>query len=184
MGLTYISRRKQAVTYLPMLNRYTITETGDKACIGRKDERSEAGRAVQAFDADKVYAEVSKLITGSEYLGREQVDGTDCHHCRYDSAMATIDVWFEVGAHPLVRKIAPDLTKVLARQAARNSAVDEMRIEWVVTFKDWDTAAKLNDADFAFTPPAGAEKVDTLIWPGRGVQPLGASAGGSTGAAV
>ena len=163
LGLTFITDGKQVVQYLPMLNRYTISQVGDGASASGLPGGANLAEFAKSFDADKAYDQIMKAVTGSRYVGRENIDGTDCHRCRYDSDAASFDVWYEDGERPLVRKIVPDLTKVLSAQAAKNESTKDMQIQWVVMLKDWDTDAKLSDADFAFSPPSGAEKVDTLF---------------------
>ncbi len=177
LGLTFITDGKQVVTYLPMLNRYTIAAAGDDAPASGLPGEAKLAEFAKSFDADKAYDQIMHQVKSSRYVGREKIDGVDCHRCRYDSEMASIDVWFEDGKRPLVRKIVPDLTKFFAQQANQNEAMKDMQIQWAVTLKDWDTDARLTDADFAFTPPAGAEKVDTLMGGGgrgmsRGPHPL------------
>lgn len=171
LGLTFATDGKQVVAYLPMLNRYTISSASDNASIGGLPVGANLAELAKSFDADKAYERIMKMVTSAQYIGREKINGTDCHHCRYDAKMMSFDVWFEAGERPLVRKIVPDLTKVLAKQAGQNAAVKDMQMQWEVTFKDWNTDAKLTDADFAFTPPAGAEKVDSLF--GGGARGLG-----------
>lgn len=170
LGLTFITDGKRVVTYVPMLHRYTISEAGADAAAGGLPGGTQLAELTRSFDADRAYVQIMKQATTSKYLGRESVNGVECHYCRYELEFASVDVWFEVGNRPLVRKIAPDLTETLAKQAGPNEAMKGMQIEWVVTFKDWDTDAKLTDADFAFTPPADAEKVDSLIGGARGTR--------------
>jgi peroxiredoxin len=163
LGLTFIADGKQVVTYMPMLNRYTVSDVGKDASAGGLPGGAQLIDLATSFDAAKAYDQIMKRVTSSKYIGREEVGGIACHRCRYDSDLASIDVWFEAGNRPLVQKIAPDLTKTFAKQADANEAMKDMQIEWVVTFKDWDTDATLTDADFAFTPPIGAKKVDSLM---------------------
>jgi peroxiredoxin len=108
-----------------------------------------------------------KVVTNLQYLGQEKVDQVDCHHCRYDLESASVDVWFEKGDRPPVRKIVPDLTRFFAKASEQNPAMEDAQIQWEVTLKNWDTNAKLTDADFAFTPPKGAVEVESLF-AGRG----------------
>jgi thiol-disulfide isomerase/thioredoxin len=59
-----------------------------------------------------------------------------------------------------VRKIVPDLTKQFVNA---EGFMQGAKMEYVVTLKDWNVEPKFTEADFAFTPPDGAAKVENLF---------------------
>jgi len=120
---------------MPMLNRYTITAADEAVGMPGANELTDLAKS---FDADMVYNQIMEHVTASEYVGPERVDGVDCQQCRYesDSDGYSVDIWFEDGDHPLERKIVPDLTKALARQAGKGAAGNDTQIQWAVTFID------------------------------------------------
>ena len=59
-----------------------------------------------------------------------------------------------------MRKIVPDLSKQFAQAGGM---LKDAKMEYVVTLSDWNVEPKFADADFAFAPPEGATKVDSLF---------------------
>jgi thiol-disulfide isomerase/thioredoxin len=98
-------------------------------------------------------------VTKSEYVGIEEVDSAKCHRCRFEQEEFNWEIWIDAGDKPLVRKIVPDLSKQFAQAGGM---LEDAKIEYVVTLKDWNIEPNFADADFAFTPPEGATKVDSL----------------------
>jgi thiol-disulfide isomerase/thioredoxin len=99
-------------------------------------------------------------VTESKFLGKEKVGDVECHHCHFVQEDFDWDIWIEVGNRPVVHKVQPDLTKQLAGSGGQ---FDGVKLNYVVTLSDWNVAPKFTDADFTFTPPADAEKADTLF---------------------
>jgi peroxiredoxin len=162
MGMTVISDGKQLTQYLPTMNRYTVND----APADLKDwSAAEAGMMgvsgdYLSTDADQFYKSLMEGVTKSEYVGIEEVDSVRCHHCRFEQEEFNWEIWIDAGEKPLVRKIVPDLTKQFAKA---EGIMQGAKMEYVVNFKDWNVEPKFTEADFAFTPPEGAEKVDSLF---------------------
>jgi peroxiredoxin len=162
MGMTVISDGKELTQYLPTMNRYTVKE----APADLKDwSAAEAGMMgvsgeYLAADADKFYKALIEGVTKSEYLGVEEVDSAKCHHLRFEQEQFDWEIWIDAGEKPLVCKIVPDLTKQFTDA---EGFMQGAKMEYVVTFKDWNVEPKFTEADFAFTPPDGATKVENLF---------------------
>ena len=109
---------------------------------------------------DEFYKKLMSGVTKSEYLGQEKVGEVLCHHCRFIQEDFDWDIWIEVGKRPLVHKVVPDLAKQLAGAGVQ---FQDAKINYTVAFTDWNVAPKFTDADFKFTPPAGAEKVESMF---------------------
>ena len=63
----------------------------------------------------------------------------------------TWDMWIEKGEQPLPRRFFADLSDAVAGIPGGKLAMN-------IQFTNWDTQADYTDADFAFTPPAGAKE--------------------------
>jgi peroxiredoxin/outer membrane protein assembly factor BamB len=163
MSVTAISDGKQVFQYVPMLNRYVVSEVGNAPELRMLTGGMDVDGAVKSLDAEKAFSSLKKMITASSYIGSEKVGDIECHHCRFESDAIPIDVWFESGDRPLVWKIVPDLGKTLAAGTSGQPAMKDIEMEYSLTFKAWDVDPTFNDADFAFTPPEDAEKVESLI---------------------
>lgn len=160
---TAMTDGEQIIFFLSMLNRYTVSSVSEAAPPFGLPSGTSLSEITTSFDPDQAYQQLEAMIESSEYIGREQVDGIECHHCRYDTATVSVEVWYEIGDRPLVRKIVPDMTKVIEQSTAQNETLKDMELAWVVTITDWNTNAQLSAADFTFTPPDGAEQVDSLF---------------------
>lgn len=163
MAWTFLSDGKNVYQYVSVLNRYTAVDAAEPSEPSLLTSGFDLGGAVKSFDAQKLYDSIAGQLTESKYLGREKVGDVECHHCRFDSKAMTVDIWFEVGDRPLVWKIVPDMAKTLATAADGQPAMKGMKIEYLLTVTDWNVAPKFTAADFTFTPPTGAEKVDSLF---------------------
>ena len=104
--------------------------------------------------ADFLYADPYARMMGDvqrgAYLGLHEAGGVLCHHLSFEQATIDWQIWIDAGPEPLPRKL------VIAYKAE-----DEVP-QYAVAIRAWDFAAKTPDAAFAFTPPAGAARVDVL----------------------
>ena len=96
------------------------------------------------------------LIAGvkeSKHIGRGVIDGVDCEHLAFRNFDTDWQLWVEVGEKPIPRKM-------VITSKTLNSAP-----QYTLRIKDWKTDVKPAPDAFAFTPPAGAEKLspDALI---------------------
>ena len=89
----------------------------------------------------------SKRIKHSLYVGQLKIRGVLCHHLSFDGDNVQFQVWIDAGTEPLPRKV------VLTHKNLPGSP------QWTVYLSDWNFSPQLNDNLFAFTPPAGAEKI-------------------------
>jgi len=173
LGMTLISDGKQLWQYLPMLNRYTVQDAPPSLSEVVAGEGASLLAAVGGSGAliptegEEFYRKLIKGVKKSEYLGEEKVGEIPCHHCRFVREDFAWDIWIEAGPRPLVHKIVPDLSRQFAKAG---EAFKDAKLEYTVEFTDWNVAPKFTEQDFAFTPPAGAEQVDSLFAGIRGRQ--------------
>jgi peroxiredoxin len=166
LGATFVSDGKQLVEYLPALNRYTVKDAPDDlAKLATSHELASLmmgglGGFALPVGGDASYDQFMKGVTSSEYVGLEKLGDVMCHHCHFVQPQFDWDIWIEQGDRPVVRKLVPDLSKELAKAG---DATQGAKLEMSIVFSDWNFAPKFTDADFAFTPPSGAQKVEELF---------------------
>jgi peroxiredoxin len=168
MGLTTVSDGKKATQYFPAMKRYAVKEVPEDLT-----ELFDFGVPVPITmlgmngdwiptSGDELFKRLTDGVTESKYLGQEKVGEVECHHLRFVQEEFDWDIWIQVGKTPLVQKIVPDLAKQLASAGAQ---FQNTKLGFTVTFSDWNVAPKFTPADFEFTPPAVAQKVDELFAP-------------------
>ncbi|MDR3404813.1 MAG: DUF2092 domain-containing protein [Chthoniobacter sp.] len=105
------------------------------------------------FALSNPYAEFHRQAYAITYLGRDKVaagflglGGVECHHLGLKGKEADAELWIAVGDQ-LPRKL------VATFHRAGNP---QLHIE----FSTWNLAATVTAADFTFTPPKGAQKIE------------------------
>jgi hypothetical protein len=100
--------------------------------------------------ADLVYRNayplLTKDLTVAAVVGKAVIDGATCDHLLFSHPGADFQVWVEEGKRPLPRKYVVTQTDTPALLSV--SAV----------LSDWNEAPAINDAQFAFVPPAGTSE--------------------------
>lgn len=92
-------------------------------------------------------------IKEAKHVGRGVVDGKQCEHLAFRNADTDWQLWVEVGAHPIPRKM------VITSKTVNSAPQYTLRI------KTWKTGFKPPANAFTFTPPTGAQKIspDALV---------------------
>lgn len=96
------------------------------------------------------------------YLGIHEAAGVPCHHLSFEQATVDWQLWIDAGPDPLPRKLV-----------ITYKTEDEVP-QYSVTIRKWNLQAKLSEVLFAFTPPAGAARIDVVSF-GEPVAPAGGS---------
>ena len=96
------------------------------------------------------------LVAGvkeSKHIGRGVIDGLECEHLAFRNFDTDWQLWVEVGARPVPRKL------VITSKTLNNAP------QYTVRIKNFKTGVEPAPDAFAFVPPAGAEKLspDALI---------------------
>lgn len=106
-------------------------------------------------------------VQEAKHIGRGVIDGVECEHLAFRNFDTDWQLWVEAGENPIPRKM-------VITSKTLNSAP-----QYTLRIKDWKTAVEPARDAFAFTPPAGAEKLspDALIELDE--LPPGASEGGN-----
>ncbi len=111
-------------------------------------DRFQMAFPVAGFLLRDPYAKMMEGVTMAFDAGQARIDGVSCRHLAFSEPDADWQVWIEDGAKPLPRRIA-----VTYKNAHRTPRI-------VTSFSDWNLSATIPAGEFAFTPPAGAAKVD------------------------
>ena len=100
-----------------------------------------------ALGSTQLCNHAGKDLVNALYVGLHKVRGVPCHHLAFDRKDIHYQVWIEAGDKPVMRKI------VITQKMLPGSP------QWTAYFSDWNLAPALADDLFAFTPPAGAQKI-------------------------
>ena len=92
-------------------------------------------------------AEIESRTQSLDYVEKTVIDGTSTHHLAGRTETVDYQVWIAEGAQPLPLRV------VLTYKNA------EGQPEFRAQFSDWNLAPKIQDPQFAFTPPEGARKI-------------------------
>ena len=99
-----------------------------------------------------IYARLMTDVQRGVYLGIHEAAGLPCHHLSFEQATIDWQIWIEAGKEPLPRKLV-----------ITYKTEDEVP-QYAVTIRKWNLEANLPDALFAFSPPEGATRVETVAF--------------------
>src|SRR5690606_13067612 len=171
-GLTYVSTGEKAYSHLPMLDIYVVKDAPESLeAILDTDEAAmfESNTATSAFlsllldpEADRALIDRAERVS---YVGLEKDDAGELHHVRLEMGKSEfgepqpdLDLWIREGAEPLLHRIKPDVSDLIAEMMAGQDITVEMSID----YSDWNTDPAFDEATFAFEPPAGAREVESF----------------------
>ncbi len=164
MGGTSISDGEQVTTYIPMVNSYVVDKFSEAATPSLDDEQSlmllGAGSLAQIFMGEGLEKFLLEDTRKSKLLPNETIDGTEYQVATFERENGTqLKFWVDPANHRLVRRveIMPDISQI-----APPGQADSLKIVANLDFTNWNLEKKPLDTDFAFSPPEGAQKVDSL----------------------
>jgi peroxiredoxin len=167
IGLTLVCDGRQVTTFAPALNKYQVRPAPGKLSELARELSLAGGQPVPvvgalfAVDPGK---EILEGVTSARYLGEEDLGGVRCHRARFSQEEFDWDVWIEAGERPVMRRLVPDFTRAVRRVAERAGApLAQVKPEVVVALDKWEADMPLPAGQFVFSPPAGAQKVDSLF---------------------
>jgi hypothetical protein len=96
------------------------------------------------------YEVLTEQVTGGQIVGRETVDGVPTNHLAFVGQDVDWQVWIQDSPRPLPLRFVIT-TKTMKEQP-----------EFTVRLSHWEPQATLADATFAFQPPPGSKRVDSL----------------------
>ena len=96
------------------------------------------------------YAVLSSGVESSAYLGTAYVNGIECHHLAFREDQVDWQLWVQTGDAPLpLRYVITSKWQTAAPQ-------------YELTLRNWNTQPKLDPAQFTFTAPTGAAKLEAV----------------------
>ena len=96
--------------------------------------------------ADKMLKEASSGFV----VGPSVAAGVKCTHLAFRGGEVDWQIWIEDGDKPLARKFVLTSKKVAGEP------------QFTIVIRNWDVTPKLTNAEFNFTPPKGAKKIEFL----------------------
>ena len=109
---------------------------------------------VVAPGADLVYANayqrLTEGLTSAFVVGKAFVGGARCDHIAFRNAEVDWQIWIQDGDLPLPRKFV-----ITSKRMAGSPQFESV-------LSNWNLAPNVSAATFAFTPPAGAQRVEFL----------------------
>jgi hypothetical protein len=114
----------------------------------RKQFRIEAPGADLLFSHP--YEILTEQVTGGRVIGRETIDGLSANHLAFVGEDIDWQIWIQDGPSPLPLRFVIT-TKTMKEQP-----------EFTVRVSRWEPQATLAAATFAFRPPAGSKRVESL----------------------
>lgn len=112
--------------------------------------------------------EIETRTLSLDYVEKTAIHGVPTHHLAGSTDTVDYQVWIAEGAQPLPQRIV---------MTYKNT---EGQPQFRAQFTDWNLAPTVNDADFAFTPPAGGRKI-AFAAQIQSISPAGAQIPESTG---
>ena len=120
--------------------------------VDRLFEALREGRGVALPGADLLlsnsYEALMAGVKEAKHIGRGVIDGRECEHLAFRNFDTDWQLWVEVGEKPIPRKL------VITSKTMNNAPQYTLRV------KTWKTGFQPAPEAFAFTPPAGAKKLD------------------------
>ena len=184
MGVgTAVSDGEKLYIYMPMFGRYVVQDA--PASLDDADEMSAAmvlggaasGAAgvVNALLSEQPYERLLKHIMSVSYVGAEELEGVAHHRLRYilgqQGMTMPMDVWVQAEDRPVIRRMVPDMEAMFAKMREKMPMFGEMKMSMTVELTDWQIDPEIPQERFAFTPPEGAEQIDSFIDMFRGDGP-------------
>lgn len=115
-------------------------------------EALRAGHGVALPGADFLLSNAYDVLVAdvmeAKHIGRGVIDGVECEHLAFRNFDTDWQLWVEVGAQPIPRKV------VITSKTMNNAPQYTFRI------KSWKTGVKPSKDAFTFTPPADAKQLD------------------------
>lgn len=140
---------KTLTVYGKNINGYTQLETP-----GSVDQLIDTlrGRGWALPGADlllgNVYDTLSADVIEAKHIGLGVIDGVECEHLAFRNQDVDWQLWVEVGANPIPRKL------VITSKAIGGAP------QYTLVIKDWKTDGAADQTAFEFKPPEGAEKLE------------------------
>jgi thiol-disulfide isomerase/thioredoxin len=163
-----VSDGKTLAVSIPALKKYTQGKAPASFGDANGDPMAQSlimgtlqGTLLAELISDDPYKSMLEGVKTSAYVGQEVLDGGKTHHLKFTQDEFDWEVWIAAEGDPLVRKAAMDMTKSVANTPAAEQLKGQ-NFEMVQLFKGWKINVPLDEKTFAFQPPPGAQKAESL----------------------
>jgi len=95
------------------------------------------------------YARLIQGVKSGFVVGAESLGGIHVYHLAFTEAQADWQIWIQDSRQPLPMRLTVTYTDVPRMSSQRVSS----------TFENWNVDARVSDAQYVFTAPAGAQQV-------------------------
>lgn len=111
------------------------------------------------------------LVRGAKevrHAGVEEEKGEKFDHLRIVRDRIDWDVWVARSDEPRIHRISPDMTRLVEQikqqlQQARPDQEVDIKLDINIQFQKWQPNAKLEKEAFSFSPPSGAQEVESWM---------------------
>ena len=172
--IRFVADTRELVVYMPEIGQYIVEEAPDS--VSEMIETSSYGpfALVMGLVAEFVRQEpLNSVLDGlvsARYVGREEVDGTECDHVQIAGPNGSWDLWVETGARPVVRRIVPDVSSLEAELKTRG--IDDADLSVDARLGSW-SVDNVTDSELTFQAEEGLLKVAQFQPPSPPMQLLG-----------
>jgi hypothetical protein len=135
-------------------SRGVYTELAGAATIDQAIDEVRAATDLDAAGADLLFADpypgLMTDVTEGAYLGRSYVGGTECDDLAFRAASVDWQICIATGDRPLPLKYVITSTWVTGAP------------QYAIRFRDWQTDAAPDEAQFRFVPAGSMRKIEAL----------------------
>lgn len=172
--IRFVADSRELVVYMPEFRQYMVNEAPDS--VSEIIETSSYGpfALVMGLVAEFVRQEPLNLVLDSlvsaSYVGREEVDGTECDHVQIAGSAGSWDLWVETGAQPVVRRIVPDASSI--ESELKTGGINDPLLSVDAGLGSW-IVDEIPDSELTFEAAEGLLKVAQFQPPSPHMQLLG-----------
>jgi hypothetical protein len=141
---------KQYSVYLPDRKEYAIAPAKPNLNEAVDDVREKLHIDAPGGDllVSTVYDDLTDGVITGHYIGKEPVNGVMAHHLAMTKKDVDYQIWIQDGPQPV------PLRYVITSKDMPGAP------QFTLEMRDWAPNAPLSADDFAFTPPAGAKRIE------------------------
>jgi thiol-disulfide isomerase/thioredoxin len=171
MGATTVSDGNRLYSHIPMLQKYTEKNAPESLDELGQDEAALFGGAgsglmfLHALLHRDPYSQLTKTVTKGEYTGEEKVNDLLCHRLKFEQEEMEWEMWIRAEGSPWIERVSIDMGKAAAQGAAAEQMpmLKDLKMVIEVRFNQWIANPEIPEDRFAFTPPEGVEKADSIL---------------------
>jgi outer membrane lipoprotein-sorting protein len=165
-AVTFVSNGEKMWFYIPMFKKYSVSSAPASYAELLKSPLlgGQAGGPsgfIKLFKEDPL-KELMEDVVKAGSAAEEKADGFAVYHLALKQKTNDVEMWIDAKTF-LIRKIAMDMTKMIAAQRAKTPDMPEMEATFVETHTNISPDAKIPDDAFKFTAPEGTAEVRDLM---------------------